>query len=197
MVRPIPTCLVLAHCCPGHVRCHVRNGESRHSIPGGSVGQPTEPCLSEWIRIRLREANKRSHSRASRASALNRQVQASLVFRRRAFLAKQKRPVDLLNVDAATARKETRQCAQAQCQLCPHQRTPSGCLGMSEKCHFRTHAPQQTASRRRRRETSVRSARPTQDSFCSPTRPDFLRPAVVEPIACRNSSASSPPSDRR
>ena len=81
--------------------------------------------------------------------------------------------------------------------ISPYQRTSSGCLGMSEKCHFRTYAPQQTASRRRRRETSVRSARPTQDSFCSPTRPDFLRPAVVEPIACRNSSASSPPSDRR
>jgi hypothetical protein len=74
---------------------------------------------------------------------------------------------------------------------------PQRSRSRSKSATFRTHAPQQTASRRRRRETSVRSARPTQDSFCSPTRPDFLRPAVVEPIACRNSSASSPPSDRR
>ena len=44
-------------------------------------------------------------------ATVDRQIEASLVFGRRAFLPKQERPVDLLNVDAATARKETRQCA--------------------------------------------------------------------------------------
>src|SRR6266852_3305470 len=34
----------------------------------------------------------------------------------------------------------------AGCLLCPQERTSSGCLGMSEKCHFRTHAPYAIAS---------------------------------------------------
>jgi hypothetical protein len=40
---------------PRRGRRHVRSGESRHRIPGASVGQPTEPSLSGQIRIRLRE----------------------------------------------------------------------------------------------------------------------------------------------
>ena len=36
--------------CPGRVRRHVAVGESRHRIPGASVGLPTEPCLGRGCR---------------------------------------------------------------------------------------------------------------------------------------------------
>ena len=49
-------------------------GESRHRIPGASVGQPTELCLSEQIGTSLREAKTLVHHEPA---ALNREVQAS------------------------------------------------------------------------------------------------------------------------
>ena len=47
------------------------------AFQGASVGQPTEPCLSEQIGTSLREANKRSTLVHHEPAALNREVQAS------------------------------------------------------------------------------------------------------------------------
>ena len=41
-------------------------GESRHSIPGASVGQPTEPCLGEQISARLCEPDEGAEGPGSR-----------------------------------------------------------------------------------------------------------------------------------
>ena len=87
---------------PGRVRRHVRSWRkpTPHSKAHPLVNRPNL-ALSEQIGTSLREANKRSTLVHHEPAALNRQAQTSLVFRRRAFLAKQKRPVDLLDMDAA------------------------------------------------------------------------------------------------
>ena len=58
----------------------------------------------------LREPDEGSALVQHQPAALNRQIKASLVFVRRAFLAKQERPVDQLDVDLAVP---MRPCARS------------------------------------------------------------------------------------
>jgi hypothetical protein len=65
------------------------------------------------IRTRLGEADERAALVQHQPAALDRQVEAGLLFGRRAFLAKQERPVDQLDVDPGAIytsdRRSTRQ----------------------------------------------------------------------------------------
>jgi hypothetical protein len=65
------------------------------------VGQPTEPCLGKQIGARLRELHERAALVHHQPAALDCQLQASAIFGRRCALPKQKRRIDLLDVDAA------------------------------------------------------------------------------------------------
>ena len=71
-------------------------GESRHCIQAHPHVNRTEPCLSEQIGARLREADEGSDLAQPQPAPLNRQIQTSL-FGRRSGLPIQERPVDLLD----------------------------------------------------------------------------------------------------
>ena len=87
---------ILAHSFPGRVRRHVRSWRKPTLHSGASACQPTEPCLSEQIGARLREADEGSDLVQPQPAPLNRQIQTSL-FGRRSGLPIQERPVDLLD----------------------------------------------------------------------------------------------------
>ena len=70
-----------------------RAAASRSSTAGLSSSEQVGACLGE--------PDERSALVKHQPAALDRQVQAGLVFGRRAFLAKQERPVDQLDVDLA------------------------------------------------------------------------------------------------
>jgi hypothetical protein len=65
------------------------------------VNSGTAIASGEEVRVALRELHKRAALMQRQAATLDRQIRASLVFGRRAFLAKQEWPVDQLDVDSA------------------------------------------------------------------------------------------------
>ena len=82
-----------------HVNCvgnRLMNGRSKDDDENVIV-----PISSEQIGARLRELHIGSALVHQEPAALDRQLQASTIFGRRCALAKQERPVDLLDVDAA------------------------------------------------------------------------------------------------
>ena len=92
----------MAHSRLGRVRRHVRSWRrpTPHSKAHPLVNR-LNLGLSEQIGPGLGEANKRSTLVHHQPAAFDRQLQASVIFGRRCALPKQKRRVDLLDVDAA------------------------------------------------------------------------------------------------